>query len=467
MEPVNTTPPVKNPKEPEGAIADEPLFDSAAGIQPKPEPSITAPRPAAALRPESETSELQVLPAAQTTEPTLPDSSVPHVPAETTLLPAESPKKSQPHWIGLAIGIAAATVLLAGAGIAAYVYFLSTAKPPVTRAKIGVMMAFTGGSASMGYGVNKGIQLAKKQLGADNLEIVQIDSKCDPKTAAESARQLIAQKVVAIIGEGCSSATVAALPALNNAKIPLISPSASSPTLSIPNDYFFRVIPPDDFQGAFMAKEVYTKGYHNTAIFYTNEPYGNGMNDVFQQSFTALGGKVVASATAEPDVIDLKPQLQRIKAAKPEALFIAPNSVVTATAVMKIAREIGITVPIYGADIMYDNTIVNNLGKDAEGLIVSTFATGSKGFKQALFNESQKTEVLFAAPQGYDIVHLLQIAVQRGATTGEQVKNMLPNIEFQGMSGYIRFDVNGEISDKNYEYDLFQVKDGVFTLLEQ
>lgn len=357
--------------------------------------------------------------------------------------------------------------ILASIGAGVYTYVRNNSQPDTAQLKVGMMMAFSGGSASMGYGANKGIQLAKKQLGANNIEITQVDSKCDAKTAAVAVKKLIAQNVVAIIGEGCSSASVAALPAANNAKIPMISPSASSPILSIPNDYFFRVVPPDDFQGSFMAQTIYKKGYHNVAVFYTNEPYGSGMNTVFRTNFEDLGGKVVATASAEPDVIDLKTQLQQIKAVKPDAVFIAPNSVVSATAAMKIMRELGITAPFFGADIMYDNTIISNAPQAAEGLTISTFPTGSKAFKQALFNESQRTEQLYAAPQAYDIIHVLQIAAQKGAKTGEQVKGVLPTIDFQGQSGHIKFDVNGEISDKHYKYDLFQVKNGSFTLLDQ
>lgn len=441
MQPTDQTDPPKQPstpsQPPEPMGAPQPPLDQATPTAPQaPAPVIPPTNPA----PQPQTSQ----------DPLMP--------------PVAAPKKRRWGWLAAAI---ATVVVLAGAGYAVYVYLQNSNTAPTPHIKVGVMMAFSGGSASMGYGANKGIQLAKKQLGADNIETVQVDSKCDPKAAAEAIKNLIAQHVVAIIGEGCSSASVAALPAANNAKIPMISPSASSPTLSIPNDYFFRVVPPDDFQGSFMAQTIYGKGYRNVAVFYTNEPYGSGMNTVFRESFEGLGGKVVASATAEPDVINLNAQMQQIKAANPQALFIAPNSVVSATAAIKIAREVGITAPFFGADIMYDTTIINNAPQAAEGLTISSFPTGTKEFKQALFNEYQKSEQLYAAPQAYDIVHLLQIAVQKGATTGEEIKNILPSIQFQGVSGYIKFDQNGEISDKNYKYDLFQVKNGAFTLLGQ
>lgn len=379
-------------------------------------------------------------------------------------LPPVPPKKHRKGALALIIVI----ILVLVAAIAGYALLKKNAEPTSsTRVKVGVMMAFSGGSSSMGYGANKGIQLAKKQLGADNIEIVQADSKCDPKTAAEAIKKLIKQNVAAIIGEGCSSASVAALPAANNSKTVMISPSASSPTLSIPDDYFFRVVPPDTFQGAFMAKAIYDKGIRNVAVFYTNEPYGTGMNKVFQEKFEGLGGKVVATASAEPDVINLSDQINRLKAGNPQAVFIAPNSVISGTAVVKLLREAGVAVPLFGADIMYDNTIISNAASASEGLTITSFPTGTKSFKQALTNEFQVTEQLYAAPQAYDALHAIDIAVKKGATTGEEIRRMLPSITFQGVSGKIAFDANGEISDKNYTYDLLQVQNGKFVILDQ
>lgn len=377
----------------------------------------------------------------------------------------QPPRKSRIKTILIVIVVIA---LIGGAGYGIFTYFRNKSKPKAQEpVKVGVMMAFSGGSSSMGYGAMKGIQLAKKQLGANNIEIIQRDSKCDPKAAPDAIKWLIEQKVAAIIGEGCSSASMAALPAANNAKTVMISPSASSPSLSIPDDYFFRVVPPDTFQGEFMAQAIFDKGIRSVAVFYTNEPYGSGMNKVFQEKFEALGGKVLKTVAAEPDVIDLQMQMNELKKANAQAVFFAPNSVVSGTAAIKLAREAGISVPFFGADIFYDKTIIDNAPAAAEGLTITSFPTGTKTFKQALLNEYKVQEQLYAASQAYDAFNAIYKAVQQGATTGEEIKKALPGIGFEGVSATISFDQNGEISDKNYKYDLLQIKDGAFTTLEQ
>jgi len=85
----------------------------------------------------------------------------------------------------------------------------------------------------------------------------------------------------------------------------MVSPSASSPTLSIADDYFFRTVPSDIGQGTFLAQSMYKQGLRNVAVFYTNEPYGTAINDVFKQQFESLGGKVAVAVHAESSVIDV------------------------------------------------------------------------------------------------------------------------------------------------------------------
>lgn len=391
---------------------------------------------------------------ADETEPETPKDSMPI---------GGSPKK-----MNRAVIYGVLLLIVVAVAVAVMFLFRNVAQPTEKpNVKVGVLMAFTGGSSNMGYGTMKGIQLAKKQLGADNIELVKADSKCDAATAKDAIKTLIDQGVVAIIGDGCSSASVAALPAANNSKTVMISPSASSTALSIPNDYFFRVIPNDNYQAQFIAKAIVDRGLKSVAVIYTNEPYGSSMNKAFQEKYESLGGKVVATAYSEPDVIDLSEQISTLKAANPQAVFISPNSVVTATAVIKIARESGMNVPLFGADILYDDTVIKNAPRDSEGLTVSTFSTGTSVFKQMLRNEYQVVEQLYAAPQAYDAFESINRAVQQGATSGEAIKNLLPSIQFTGMSGDIQFDQNGEVPGKDYVYDQLEVKDDQFTLVEK
>jgi ABC-type branched-subunit amino acid transport system substrate-binding protein len=166
--------------------------------------------------------------------------------------------------------------------------------------------------------------------------------------------------------------------------------------------------------------------------------------------------------SAPSSVIDVGSQVAAIKAANPDGLAIVTNSTVSSTAVMQKARADGVAVPFYGGDNLYDNTIITNNGAAAEGLHVVSFPTGSAAFKQALFDQYHVNDQLYAAPEAYDAFHTVDLAVQRGATTGPEIKAMLPSIQFQGASGYIKFDKYGDIPYQGYKYALLEVKNGAF-----
>lgn len=362
-------------------------------------------------------------------------------------------------------GVWLLVLILIIAAIGSYFITRSLSQNPTNDRplKIGMLAALTGGSSGHGHGISKGIQLAQRELGATNVEIVQEDSQCNPKVGQEAMQRLIDQNVHIVIGDGCSSVSVAVLPQANGKEVPMISPGASSPALSIPNDYFFRVIPSDVWQGRFMAQTLYDAGHRSVAVFYTNEPYGSGMNNQFREHFENLGGQVVATATAEPDDTALEEHIDQLVAANPDALFVAPNSILTGTAAIQIAHDKGLDVPYFGADVFYDTTVITNAPEASRDLVVSTFNTGTVGFRDALAAESPVQEQLFAAAEAYDAFHVAYEAYQRGARTGREFKEAFPMIEFQGVSAYVRFNEDGELNGENYVYSLLKVENNVFT----
>jgi branched-chain amino acid transport system substrate-binding protein len=381
--------------------------------------------------------------------------------------PAAGPeKRKMPVWLIAAITAAVAAVI--GGGIWMYMAARedtqTTVKPSV---KVGVLLPLSGGASVSGFGELKGVELAKKQLGADNIELVQADSQCDAEVAKTAIQDLFDQGVVAIIGDACSSASAGVLPLVNQNKVPLISPSASSAALSIPNDYFFRVVPPDEFQGAFTAKRLYDEGYRSVSVLHTDEEYGNGLAEVFVEEFKSLGGNVVSNGSFASGDIALEAQADETKAANPDAIYLISNTAPSAIAAIKLVREAGVTAPIYGADAINDSSILSEVGTAGEGLVVATFSNGTKAFKQTLSNEYPSEEFLYAAAEAYDAFTAIYRAVENGATTGEGVKMELMKLDFVGVSGRIKFNENGEVTDKEHAYDILRAQDGVFVPVEE
>ena len=366
------------------------------------------------------------------------------------------------RWMWLAI--AAVAVLVLGG---AYLMMQGDKKTvaPKVALKVGVMLPFSGDSSDTGLGSIKGIELAKRQLGASNIELVKEDSKCDGEAATQAVKNLIAKGVVAIIGEACSGASTAALVEAAKAKIPMVSPTASSPTLSIPDDYFFRVIPPDTIQGKFLSQLIYDKGARSIAIMRDEDTYSVGIADVLTDSFETLGGTVTTKSFAN-EAVDLEDEAKAVKAANPQAICILVNSLGSAVAAMQLLRDQGVTAPFYGGDALYNKLVITNAKDDAEGLTFSFFSSGSQTFKQDLAAANPGEELTYGAAQAYDAFKAIYQATEAGATTGAAIKDALQNLSFQGVSTKIKFDKNGEISE-DYKYDVYVVKDSEFVLEKQ
>lgn len=323
--------------------------------------------------------------------------------------------------------------------------------------KIGVMVPLTKSAASYGKSVKKSIQLAKKQSDQD-IELVFEDSKCKGKAAASAAKKLInVDKVDAIIGELCSSATLAAAPIAQKNQVPMISPASTAPEVTDQGDYIFRVIPGDSKQGKFGAKLVAEDGYEKLAVLYVKDNYGTGFNEVLKQQFPNQGGEVVESVAFKKEATKLSSQLTKIKSAEPDAIYIISNSPASSVAALEKIEELGIDAQVYGSEGLKGSDTLE-AGDAAEGLKVTAVSAGSKDFNQAHKDEYGEEPGPFAA-QGYDAFQAIAETIKQGAKTGKEIKQRVYEVDFSGVSGDIKFDQNGDVPGN---FRVLEVKDGEF-----
>src|SRR6266436_10084567 len=127
--------------------------------------------------------------------------------------------------------------------------------------KIGEVDPLTGGISQFGIGCHQGIALAFEELNAADgvlgrkIDLVTEDDQSRPGQSATAVRKLITQdKVIAILGDATSSATLESAPIAQSDKIPMITPTATNPRITEVGDYIFRVCFLDEFQGRVLAK---------------------------------------------------------------------------------------------------------------------------------------------------------------------------------------------------------------------
>lgn len=228
--------------------------------------------------------------------------------------------------------------------------------------KIGGNFELSGGVANYGQSTMNGVKLAFKEINekgginGKKISLVIADNKSEPSEAANAVTKLINQdKVVALIGPVTSSNLIATTQIATDKKIPVLTPTATSPKATFENgkvkEMIFRSCFIDPFQGEVMARFAANSMKVKTAAIYVDNSsdYSKGLAEVFRDAFTKLGGKIVAEEAFLQKDTDFKSAITKIKAANPDVIFI-PAYYQEVGMIVKQAREMGVTIPLIGTD---------------------------------------------------------------------------------------------------------------------
>jgi branched-chain amino acid transport system substrate-binding protein len=208
--------------------------------------------------------------------------------------------------------------MMAASLIATFAVATARAQDKVIR--IGALLPISGPGSYFGVQDRQGIDLAIEQLNKAGVngykfEVKYEDSACSPLPATQAAKRLLEQyKPHVLLGEECSDATLAIMPVVEEAKVPLINAGSSAIKITEPGNYWtFRIFPNEVMQGVDLAKNAYNKLSARTAVLlHENTNAGIGNANVFNEAFTKLGGKILADIGFGRDVNDFTAIATRI-----------------------------------------------------------------------------------------------------------------------------------------------------------
>ena len=348
--------------------------------------------------------------------------------------------------------------------------------------KIGVFEPTTGENGGGGFQEVLGIRYAREMHPTVTIngeeyqvELVEVDNKSDKTEAVNAAQKLVSEKVSVVLGSYGSGVYIAAGQIFADAKIPAIGCSCTNPQVTEGNDYYFRVCFIDPFQGTVMANYAFQNGAKSAAVItQLGDDYSSGLGSFFKDAFAKLGGEIVSEEQFQTNQTDFKAILTNIKAANPDIIF-APSSITTAPLIIKQARELGITATIAAGDTWENSTIIENAGKDAEGVVISTFfdeaepandeaAAFIKGFKEYLVKNKQEDIIPAVSALGYDSYLAAIKAIETANSTDTTaIRDALKGIQIDGVTGSITFNETGD-ANKDIAF-IKTVKDGKFQFL--
>lgn len=258
------------------------------------------------------------------------------------------------------------------------------AKEPI---KIGLYAPMTGPIAFLGEGFQLGATLAIEDLGGEilghPLELVVADNKCNPTDAVNAVRKLIeVDQVDVILGGGCSSATVAALPIIAEGQTPAVSATSTNPGIYNEmgvggNIWQFRVNPDDLIMAAAFAQFMADRA-DSIVLVAENTDFGRGAISAYIPQFEALGVEVLGQEYFDLGTADYRPALTRIKAQAPDAILVVMTERDGST-FMRQLREVGLDVQVFSRGSLTSPLFLEFTADDptiGEGILEFSFWAG-------------------------------------------------------------------------------------------
>jgi branched-chain amino acid transport system substrate-binding protein len=357
--------------------------------------------------------------------------------------------------------------------------------------KIGLLGPLTGPLAPFGPDYINTSNLALEHIneagGVLNqpIELTVGDTGTAPEQGVAEARRLVdIAGVQAIVGAAASGVT---LPVAESVTVPnkilQISNCSTSPALTDveDDDYLFRTPISDAAQGVVLAHLVYDDlGFTKVCTMYVNNAYGQGLSEQFTTTFEELGGTVTAqvSHTAET-ATTYASELNQCVEGGPEALLALSYPTGQADVYLKEAVEGGLIDQFVFCDGTKSGDMFADLGWDnfdgmegtAPGALQTEFGTTFDDAFEAKYG------YLYQTPfnrETYDAVVLIALAAEKaGSTDPTAIRDALrdvanapgevagpgaegvaaafeavragTDIDYQGASGSVEFDDNGDV----------------------
>ena len=330
--------------------------------------------------------------------------------------------------------------VVAGALVALSAQAQETIKIGVITDRVGVSKPYSEPATDgMVFGANeinqKGGVLGKK------IELLIEDDQSKPDVSAALARKLIDEGAVFILSVSLSPATQQQQTVTMEAKTPQMTPmnSADYLTTQLANPYFWQTGPLGSTQIQTLLAHARTKNFKRVAIITDNSDLGQAIGKAFKGSIEKAGIQIVEDEVVPLGATTAMPQMQKIRGAKPDAMFVA--GVVTATNVLifRAYRELGLKFPIHASY----NLSVPIYETAAKGLIngitfVDAYDPDKPEVKafEAAYRKATGKEPVNLNGYGYDGIHLVAEAIKKaGSTDKEKIRAAMQSITYAGVMG--------------------------------
>ncbi len=324
--------------------------------------------------------------------------------------------------------------------------------------KIGVIQPLTGSVAYNGTADVAGTKLAVEERNAKGgvlgrkVEAIIEDGQCKPANSVNAAEKLIQRdKVVAISGAFCSSATLAVMPVAESNKMPLVTGVSSKSDLTDKgNKWFFRATETDGLLAQSFAK-ILTEQLKLKKVAYigVNDDFGRGGVDEFERRMTGLGATTVMKEYFDHGTTDFYTILTKLRSSGADGVFVAAETQ-DGSIFVKQKAEFGLQQKVFGVGSWATADFMRLAGPAAEGIYAAvpyayTMQTPRNLEFVTKYEAANKEKPGKYGAAGYNALNIIMDAIQRaGSTDAEKIREALTKTDYEGPNGRFVFDAKGQ-----------------------
>jgi branched-chain amino acid transport system substrate-binding protein len=351
--------------------------------------------------------------------------------------------------------------------------------------KVGALLSVTGPAAFLGAPEARTLEMLTEQLNAKGgvagkkIQLIIKDTAGSPEKAVSFAKQLIEEEqVFAIIGPATSGETMQVKALAEEARTPLLSCAAAEAIVNPVARYVFKTAQKDSHAIAHVFEQMKRMKATKIGVLSSNTGFGQAGKGLITKLAAEHGIEIVINETYDKAATDLTAEVTKLKAANVQALLnwsIEPAQSI----VIKNARQIGLTVPIFQSHGFANINYAKGAGAAAEGvifpasaIIVAESLPAKHPQKKILVDYKKAYEAKYKedasafGAYAYDAFGLLVKAIETGGVDRDKVRDALEATKgWVGASGVFTMsatDHNGLGMDA---FELVTVKGGKFVPL--
>jgi branched-chain amino acid transport system substrate-binding protein len=364
--------------------------------------------------------------------------------------------------------------LMAGSALAA---------PPI---KIGALFSVSGPASFLGEPERNTAVMMVDEINKNGgikgrqLELVVYDTQADATKSVQAVNKLIKDdKVVAIIGPSTTGDTMAIIPVVEKAQIPLISCAAGVKITDPVKKWIFKTAQNDALAVVKIFEHMKKQKISKIAILTVSDGFGSSGREQLVLHAKKFGIQIISDETYGPKDTDMTAQITKIRGSAAQAIVCWGTNPGPAV-VARNVKQLGIKVPLYMSHGISSKKFIELAGDAAEGIILPSgrvivadqLPTADPQKKALLsyvanYRKHYKVEGDHFGGHAWDAIMLLKNAIERGGETPAAIRDQLEKSDkFAGIGGTFKYSPQDHAGLTSDAFVLVQIRQKGWKLIK-